>query len=434
MLSRIVDEQTIHGLRNVRREWLTEGDELALYNFLTDYLTRYGRLPSSEALQQNGYLLAHPDQPVDYYRDQVSTRYIIGVARDQYLQLNEAVRNYDADAVRAAHRALSLCLSVGNSDIVISDLHTESLNAIERARQAIRNSMLGYTCGYDVFDRENGGHQRGDIDFYVGRPNTGKSYFLLRDAYVNWRNGVPVMLISLEMTNVQMATRTLGMYAGVNPDQFKTGTISTWQRRRLDRLVGGMVNDTPFYFLSGLKRKSVGDIESAIDLVDPAIVYIDAGYLLTTESSKYIRSRREVIAEVIESLKDLAQRTNKAFVLTVQFNRNVQVVKKGKKKEEETNSDMGLEDIGETDVIGQQASNVIGIHPPKRDPVSQMRRILQNIKNREGKVMTKLEVHYKFHPAPNLDAIGVVEDTEQGTDDSEERRSQANVQNMAWMV
>jgi len=143
------------------------------------------------------------------------------------------------------------------------------------------------------------------------------------------------------------------------------------------------------HLISGDFRKSVSDIERIAYQTNPDIVYLDAGYLLVPEKKSFTnKSRRELIADVIEGLKAVARNLNIPIVVTVQFNRNVK---------ENMKQDLTLESIGETDVIGQIASVVLGIRKG-REGAETVERRLELIKNRDGIDGKKFLVNFGFEP------------------------------------
>jgi replicative DNA helicase len=82
----------------------------------------------------------------------------------------------------------------------------------ERSRN---NSLLGLPCGIDSLDVMTRGMQPGEITVVGARSGVGKSSLMTQAAIANCRRGVPVMLISVEMSREQNLRRILSVIAGV---------------------------------------------------------------------------------------------------------------------------------------------------------------------------------------------------------------------------
>src|SRR4029453_5851452 len=84
----------------------------------------------------------------------------------------------------------------------------------------------GVPFGYGFVDRLTGGMQGGDIVLIVGRPGIGKTYTLLNFASRAWKAGYSPMIVSMEMMQLQIARRIVGIITGLDPNQIKKGTVS----------------------------------------------------------------------------------------------------------------------------------------------------------------------------------------------------------------
>lgn len=430
LLSSIIQNQTVSSFKNIRAEWMI-GDEAGLYQFINTYLSNYRTLPTYDVLAQNGYELNRNNivEPVQYYIDTVCTRNLMNKARDADRLLADSYRRYDVEGIQAAYRILSSAMVSSTSQVKLTSLHEESLKVMNQARDRLTGEGRGYTTGYEVFDRATGGHRNGNLDVWVGRLGTGKTYCMADSARKNWIGGAKVLFVSLEMSNDQMTERILGIHSGINPKAFKTGELCMWSVQAANEAISEMLSMQPFHFLVADIKTTTMEIESAINLVDPDIIYIDAGYLLST-GSKYRQNRGDTVAEVVNELKGTTTRSNKPTVMSVQFNRAAESfkVKSNKAGDVKISNSLSTEHIAESDMIGKTASNILGIHPPAKDRAAQRYRIVECLKARDGEQHMKIKINYLFEP-PNFDYISMVENE---SEDGPELLSPEAILDSAW--
>ena len=80
--------------------------------------------------------------------------------------------------------------------------------AIERVLEGYEAAHLnpgvsGVPTGWPRYDNTTGGYQPGDLISVVGRPETGKTYVMLRKVYGAWMAGYSDLGVTMEMSIVQ---------------------------------------------------------------------------------------------------------------------------------------------------------------------------------------------------------------------------------------
>jgi len=361
-----------------------------VYDFLATHFHRYGNVPSIATLAENGISLPPVTENYQYYFSHIKERFIFRALSERISNLTGALKERNGElSVAVLKDMLSAVQGIGGiTDFISLSAELQSIMDVHRSMR-FRTGIMGITLGWDFLDDLTQGAQRGDVIVYVGRPSVGKSWMLGYSAYKAWESGKPILLGSMEMSHNQMAKRILGMGTGINPNYFTTGGLSFMAERYTHNVIRDFETRPPLHLISGDFRKSVSDIERIAYQTNPDIVYLDAGYLLVPEKKSFTnKSRRELIADVIEGLKAVARNLNIPIVVTVQFNRNVK---------ENMKQDLTLESIGETDVIGQIASVVLGIRKG-REGAETVERRLELIKNRDGIDGKKFLVNFGFEP------------------------------------
>ncbi len=372
LLSAIRRTGSFSALRELPEDFFISDEERQAIQWLRNYVTEHRQFPKRSTFARGiGEQAARTVEPVSYYYDQVRKRalyyHIASVAGD----LQDALLDKDPDAsVEAAKRiiAANSRLSVRSTGISsLADSLDDVLDDIENLRW--NPDMMGILSGWPYVDQKTGGWQNGDLITVVGRPGMGKTWLCLRCAHEAWRSGRSVLFVSMEMTQKQLARRFLALETHYNPDRLRRGQISSDifnAMRDTARFVRGGV---PITLIAGNFKKSVDSVRATIEDMQPDLIVVDASYLLTPEKKRQgSGGRREVVSDVIEELGSMAKTYDRPVINSVQFNR--QAVRPHSLRRTEENASpnpmlhLGLEKIGETDVVGQVSSIVIGMTTP----------------------------------------------------------------------
>ncbi len=338
-------------------------------------------------------------QPVEYYFKRVRQRAMTRGILDPYNRLQDALQTPRTstqemdDAIEDLYRVKSRFLNAGTG-IELSDSVIETVMAKSKARRMLSSSLTGITTGWEPLDFAMDGYNRDDLVVWVGRPGRGKSWLLLNQCHAAWVAGYKPLYISMEMGAEQNMRRLLGIHSGINPTLIKKGRIGTLAQPILDRAAAELLAQRPLHMVTANFSRTVDQIATFIEEYQPDICYIDAGYLLSPKKKRFgSGGRRETISDVIEELKELGVNTGIPIVITVQFNRGAEQRRRGANASRQEGggattvdplSHLSLAEIGETDVIGQAASHVLGIeYPPYPIPPSSAR-VFGFLKGREG--------------------------------------------------
>ena len=402
-------------MRHLRDEYFTP-DEAQAWEFLRDHYTRYGEVPGVAVFAENGISLSPATSTLDYHMHWVRHRAVYNAIRSTHGALQDAVGANDMDAAVAAMGAMQRAVShVRGMESVLG--RQEWASGVVDRYDAMRGQeeQQGVTMGWSLLDLWTGGVQRGDVVAIVGRPGDGKTYTISHMALSAWRAGHRTLLVTMEMTDEQIATRLMGLAMAVDPAYIRRGNLSTHTHDMFMEAVRTFTSEdgAEFFIAGGDMHKGVRDIDSMVQELRPDIVYIDASYLLRSEESRN-RSRWEMLADVGEGIKAMALRRDVGVVHSVQFNRQAKAKAKG-------DHDLGM--IGGTDVIGQVASIVIGIRPGIT-PHERTRRRFSLLKNREGRV-GNFTTNFLFQP---IDFSTIGEDGPVQVTEDEARRMAVNMQ------
>lgn len=364
--------------------------------FIRQHVMQYRALPSPSVLNTNGFEYSETDQPPEYYLEQLKKRAVYNSFKQFVSDMKPAVETgFDLD------KAFDLItdftdkvsrLSISDKYKSLGELGKEIQGQIENRKNG--KSEVFIPLGWPTIDKLTGGITGGDLIYIVARPGVGKSQLLSYAAHHAYSKGFSPLVLTMEMTDVQLARRIFGVAGKFNHDAIRRDIPDGEVEKRLNEAVEEFEkSEVQFNVICGQVRQTVENIASLIDELKPDVVYIDAAYLLNLKNSN--AKAWEKIALVGEKLKEIAISRNVPIIMTVQFNREAS---KGKRFQMDT--------IAGSDAIAQLGSVIIAVQPGQ-EPYEIERRILEIIKNREGGV-AEIEINYAFDP-PNFTEVEYIQ-------------------------
>ncbi len=241
----------------------------------------------------------------------------------------------------------------------IKSLLKDATRMIESLRSR-KSAITGVASGFSDLDKLTAGFQPSDMVIIAARPSTGKTAFslsLARNAAVESKS--PVLFFSLEMSEIQLATRLLCAEAYVESQLVRTGKISSSDMTnivsRMDQLSQAeiYIDDTPGISIIELGAKARRMKQ------EKNIGMIVVDYLQLISAVKDGRSNREQeIAQISRSLKAIAKELKIPVIALAQLNRAMEQ-RSGDKRPQ-------LSDLRESGSIEQDADVVMFLSSPER--------------------------------------------------------------------
>lgn len=416
VLRAVCELQARTAFRHLNRELFVDREVLT-FDFVENYYRRYDQLPALGVLEAEGFRLPAAPGAVQYHLDQLRKRCAYTAMMTRHQDFLDATQERDIEGALAVLDEMRLAAASVRQIETVQPLGEAAREVIADWQQAaLHPGLQGVTLGWDFLDEHTGGLQAGDIATIVARPGVGKSWCLLWMALQAWQRGASVLVASLEMQAKQMARRLIGLASGINPDFIRRGQVSTYAQPRMIETVEALEAGAPFHLTIGGLSQSVRDVDVLIQELAPDVVYVDASYLLRPTSDGLYRGKRfEMLSEVGEGLKQVAQLRRRPIVQTVQFNRASTQEKGGG----------GLAHIGGSDTVGQISSIVIALKPGNGAREATSRRT-ELVKNRDGVSDRTHFINFRFTPldlshAEDLDAEWLRQTEAAGLGDSSGR-------------
>jgi replicative DNA helicase len=272
---------------------------------------------------------------------------ITKIGYDPGIEADDAVDHAEATVFQVAQR------SYGRELSPMRDLLSQSFELIEK-RYENKQTVTGLPTGFIDLDRLTSGLQPGQLMIIAARPGLGKSTLVTNMAThvaVDLRR--PVVMFSLEMSQMELIERVLASQSRIDNDRLRTGRLRDDDWPKLSQAMGRLgeanfyIDDTPGINLMEIRSKCRRlKQRHGLDLI-----IID--YLQLMQSHRRVENRVQEVSELSRGLKILAKELETPVIALSQLSR---------KPEDRTDKRPQLSDLRESGSIEQDADIVAFIY------------------------------------------------------------------------
>ncbi len=271
----------------------------------------------------------------------------------------------------------------------LGDVLAESFDRLDELHKD-RDKLRGLPTGFRDLDYILAGLQNSDLIVLAARPSIGKTTLALNIAHhVAIKEGVPVGIFSLEMSQDQLVDRLLAAESGVDSWKLRTGNLEDTDFAKLGEAMGVLaeapifVDDSPSLNAMEMRTKARRmQLEQGLGLL-----VID--YLQLMTGTNFREGRVWEVSEISRSLKALARELNIPVLALSQLSRSV---------ESRSPQIPQLADLRESGSIEQDADVVMFIYREEyynRDTQRQNVADIMIAKHRNGPTG---QIELYFHP------------------------------------
>ncbi len=259
------------------------------------------------------------------------------------------------EAVDAAERAIYNVAQRGRVSQFTSmkELLTASFELIERLHEN-DSAITGLATGFIDFDELTAGLQPSNLIILAARPAMGKSTLVTNLAtHVAVELRQPVVMFSLEMSQMELVQRVMAAQARVDSDRLRTGRLHENDWPKLSQAMGRLaeaplfIDDTPGINLMEIRSKC-RRLKQKHGL---SLIIID--YLQLMQSHHRVENRVQEVSELSRGLKILAKELDVPVVALSQLSR---------KPEDRSDRRPQLSDLRESGSIEQDADIVCFVY------------------------------------------------------------------------
>jgi replicative DNA helicase len=225
---------------------------------------------------------------------------------------------------------------------VIDDLET---------RSASDSSIAGLSTGFIDLDRKLSGLHPGDLIILAGRPAMGKTAMALNIAENVATAGKPALVFSLEMSDKQLATRSVASLGSVSMERMRSGRLLDTDWDGITAALGRL-HEAPLIIdeSGGLTvTQMTARARRVMRRQGLALIVIDYLQLMRGEGN----NRNEELGDLTRRLKLMAKELRVPVLLLSQLSRKV---------EERTNKRPLMSDLRESGAIEQDADLILMVY------------------------------------------------------------------------
>lgn len=233
------------------------------------------------------------------------------------------------ESIDEAHGILQPLADCGRSASEPRQLSEVLGMTIDRIQEAFDRGgkLMGLQTGYADLDQRIRGLRAGDMVVIAGRPGMGKTTLGLNIAENVALNGGSAMVFSLEMGDVQLATRSLSRIASIELDRLRDGNLQDEHFDRITVALGKLhntqmaIDETAALSIAQIhararrQKRKVGHLD---------LIVIDYLGLIRAPASKTANSRNDEITMVSAGIKALAKDIGCPVIALSQLSRKVE--------------------------------------------------------------------------------------------------------------
>lgn len=218
---------------------------------------------------------------------------------------------------------------------------------------------IGKPSGIPSLDKENGGFQNGQLVVVGARPSMGKSALVGGMAIEMSKRKSVVGIISLEMSNTEIAARLAAYDTDTDFNVIYRGLYRDVEdTHRLYAKIGQSTSTLPIY-VSDKTKVNIPEIRAKAEKLKSLhgldCLMIDYLQLVSAIGGSYSKNRENEIAEMSRGCKIMAKELDIPVILLCQLNREV-TKRKGQERYPQ------LSDLRESGAIEQDADVVMFLH------------------------------------------------------------------------
>lgn len=290
------------------------------FGFIADHVRDYGGVPGATAVVDLcGVTPEDPGTDPGYVLAEVRSRKLFRQLREGLENAMGAMRGNDPSG------ALTNLQALVESSAVQEQAPPKTLFAAGPAVVAAYERMLqgyvGVPYPWPSMTVMTQGMWPGTLTMFVGRPGLGKSISLVLIAQHAWKEaGRRVLIISPEMSRLEVAERFFAVHAHVSQTGLVRGTLTEFELQRLKHVVVDLEGVNGIWIMDQEDDLSPRSIETRIRAVHPELVLLDTLYNLKVPGNRFERTER-----VLEWSLNMAKRHQFALVAFSQQNRNQEV-------------------------------------------------------------------------------------------------------------
>lgn len=372
---------------------LLAGPGKEAWKFISTYRARHDAMPGIDLLREKfGAPFRSVDADLGWIVDEVRKRDLFKVIQGGIEGATKKLEHRDPEsALKTLEELVDEARTRRPADVKIKNLGDVGEEVIDLYLRTKRGE-IGVPFPWPSMNDMTMGLWPGTLTFFAARPGVGKTFTVVMLGLYAWMKGYKVLIVSPEMSSVELAERAYAIHTKVSYRGVVSGTLGVFVESDFFKGVRALKDVDGFYIVDEAEDMTPARIEQAIDATNPDLIGIDSAYMIRTIQG----NRYERMISTVDWLRELAKRKDKPVVALSQFNRE-----KGNK---------GLDNFAMTDTIAWDAHNLIGLEQDE-DMKADKRMLFKPLKVRRQAFQKEVTVTWDFD-AMEFTEIGVENDFE----------------------
>ena len=319
----VIDKDLITAMSSgVRVEWFEDAEHAAVYGWMQEYFSRYGKTPTVRATRSQfpNYRLIRADEPYAYYVDQLREQRKRAIIVNGVVEAGSALD--DGDHRKAEEALADALMQIGREANVLNDMElVETINDRLRDYRDNRSEygeLTGVATGFPTLDMITSGFHSEQFILLGGGAKQGKSFLMMKMAMAAQQAGCRVLFVSFEMSQYEQHVRYDAIQAQVNSMRLLHRTQTDEELKRLTKMARLRKSFPAFYVSADASATTtLSALAAKIETRQPDIVFVDGAYLMEPET-KAEPGSAQAYTTISRGLKRLAQRTKLPVVGSTQ--------------------------------------------------------------------------------------------------------------------
>lgn len=317
---------------------------------------RNGGLPYLHTLLASVQVAANATFYADQVRDAADARLYMEITRRGQAMVEAGFNGRDL-LDRAATDIADLQARRAAADTGWTEWGQVLTDAVEDAEAIATGQRVGLKIGYTDLDHVTTGLHPGQLVTVAARPGGGKSAVITDIARnVAFKQHIPVLAISLEMSKIELGQRVTCAEAQVNINAWRGGWLTNADWTRI-AAVQAATAGAPL-MVTDVTTRSITDIAAMARQVkrqspDLGVIVLDYLQLVQPPAGLKTENRQQEVSAVSRALKLLAQELQVPIVVAAQLNRG---------SAQRADERPKMSDLRESGAIEQDSDIVVLIH------------------------------------------------------------------------
>ncbi len=305
-----------------------------LYDFCGEYWNEYKKTPTLETIKTRFKFVrpdyTFPNEPIEFIADEARKAWLSEKLADSAKFTQNSVGQFNIDqSLNPIETLTNLEQSLQNLRDKIS-FSSETEDYWSKLPDIIGDLLSGknvknrFKTGWSGLDEQVLGFFEKDYIAVSARPGQGKTWMMLWFAINLWKQGNPILFVTLELPKGDIYNRMHSLIGRIDFNTISLGNfdVNLREKKSLEKYADSKDKRPPFYVLEGKDLSgglNVNSIEAKAKQLGVKVIVIDQFSFLQDVSNE--RDSRRKMANISKSILRLSKDYNYMVIVAVQANR-----------------------------------------------------------------------------------------------------------------